>query len=364
MLKNRNRTQLIQISKWLSSPKYAERFGAHWYQVYPKMPNLRKQPTRHGKISVDLLSKLDSEFPETGVLKLNHALIFGQQGWIFSQEGHFLSDHSWYGRHLDEIQRIIRFCTVTQHLKGICLSLASDFSISSYGHFLLDCIPRLELFFQAGFKLSDVDYIFCPKPPSRTAQHLFEHLNIPIRKCIWADENQNTLINAETLLAPTFPGTRRNYPSWASSFLQTTFLPVLPSANRRLYITRSGFRRNVANEEEIIPILRKYGFEIYSHCASDNEIKDYAEASIVVGAHGGGLANLAFCQPSIKVLELIPTDHIYPYYYTLAEAAGLDYAYLAGRSISERKPGTFGPSSVNFYVNKDEFEKALAQMTK
>jgi len=358
------RTVLYDKSpKWLTSPEYAEKFNAKWHKVYEPTPNSRPPVVYCGTLVADLQRRIDPEFPEAGVLELTNALIYGKAGWIFSKEGYLLPDHSWYGRHVNEMRAVPRFLPRgKRRLEGVCLSIASDFAFNNYAHFLLDSISRLELFKKAGFKLSDADHIFCPKPPSKTAQRLFDQLGIPVSKCIWANGNKNA-VHAETLLAPTFPGTRRNYPKWLPAFIQQEFLPSPPPPSRRLYISRAGCRRNVVNEEAIIRLLIQRGFEIYDPAQHTNQPYDFAESAIIVGPHGGGLANLAFCHSGTKVLELIPADHVYPYYYTLSDAAGLEYRCLVCPSTQERGQDAWGPSPYNFYVNEDEFDRALGQIT-
>jgi hypothetical protein len=348
--------------KWFTSSGYADKFNAKWHKVYERTPIKRLPPVYYGKLDINLQRKLDSEFPEMGVLELKNALLYGEAGWILGEEGHFLPEHSWYGQHVNEIKTFPRFLAKGKRIEGVCLSLASDFAVGSYGHFMLDCISRLELFNKAGFRLSDVDHIFCPKPPSETAQRLFDRLGIPVSKCIWANGNTN-VVHTETLLAPSFPGTRRNYPKWLPAFIQRKFLPSPPPPSRRLYISRAGCRRNVVNEEAITGVLIQHGFEIYDPAQHTNQPYDFAESAIIVGPHGGGLTDLAFCQPGTKVLELIPTDHVYPYYYSLSHAAGLEYGCLVCRSTQERDPDAWGASSCDFYVNEDELDSALAQMT-
>ena len=226
----------------------------------------------------------------------------------------------------------------------------------------MDCIPRLELFYKAGFNISDVDYVLCPKPKSKNSKYLFDRLGIPLEKCIWAEERNRT-VRVKTLIAPTFPGTRRNYPSWTVNFLQRTFTPSPPKPIRRLYISRSGFKRHPINESAIYSILKEYDFEIYNPVDHDRTYMDFAEATIIVGAHGSNLSDLAFCQPGTKVLELIPIDHPYPYYYTLSDAANLKYHCLVCKSEYEREDKT-GPSFSNFYVNEKDFDHALARIAK
>ena len=138
---------------------------------------------------------------------------------------------------------------------------------------------------------------------------------------------------------------------------------VGPSAapHRKVYVPRVGPRK-VSNEAELMPILQSFGFEIYDFRAVADEVRYFAEAAVVVGAHGAGLTNLAFCQAGTKVLELIPSDHVWPYFYTIAEAADADYSYIVGQSLGSRAPGTFGPSPFDFVVDPTVFQAALHEM--
>ena len=160
-----------------------------------------------------------------------------------------------------------------------------------------------------------------------------------------------------SVLSPSFPGTRRNYPNWVPSFLRRGVSDATPRG-RRLYIPRST-NRLLANEAEILGILKARGFEAYDHRNVPYEPDFFAGTDIIVGAHGAGLTNMAFRTPGMQVLELIPSDHVYPYYYTLADAAGHHYSYLIGKSEVERPKGTFGPSAANFFIDESEFGAAL-----
>jgi len=359
-------TDWVTPRKWLPSRTYAEQYKAKWHAVYPQGPCTRAPAVCLGSLSADLQRRLDPVFPEAGVLELQNAVVYGEPGWIITKEGYLLPDHSWYGRHVNEMS-VPAWLPVAnwpeaKWLEGVCLSLASDFAVGSYGHFLLDSISRLELFSKAGFDLSNIDHLICPKPPSANAERLFRQLGIPASKCVWADGN--VAVRAETLLAPTFPGTRRNYPEWVPDFLKRTFFwSSTTPPTRRLYISRRGGRRNSLNEASVERILLQNDFEIYHPSGRADTPRDFAEAAIVVGSHGGGLTDLAFCQKGTKVLELIPTDHVYPYYYTLSDATGLEYRCMVCRSAEERGPDAFGPSVHDFHVDEREFFDAIRLIT-
>ena len=78
---------------------------------------------------------------------------------------------------------------------------------------------------------------------------------------------------------------------------------------------------------------------------------------MVVGGHGAGLADLAFCRPGTRVLELLPDSHPMPFFATLAGSGGLRYGYLLGEGIppSERLPR----SRWDYRVDPELFRSAL-----
>lgn len=331
-----------------------------WREVYSASLNVRRPHACHGAVQVDLRHRIDSIFPGAGVLQLDQPSLLGLDGWVFGADGCLLPDHSWYGRNVHEM-KVPAKVPACDRVPGVCMSLVSDFAYKNVGHFVLDSLPRMHLFAKAGIRLEHVDHVFCPVPPTPLARRLFERLEIPASKCIWLDSTK--AVRPDTLLVSTFPGTRRNYPRWVPEFVARLLPPTASSTSRRLFLSREGYRRNAVNEAAIRRILVAAGFEVYDPAKQENPFQDFAEAEVVVGAHGSALTYLAWCRPATRVLELLPSDHIHPYYYTLAEAAGLDYHCLVCRSEVERRPAALGPSRSDFFVDEDAFSAAVATIT-
>ena len=346
--------------KWLPSRQAAEQGMGRWHEVYPTSPNVRRPHVCHGAIQIDLRARVDPVFPEAGVLELERPLLEGINGRVFGGDGTLLPDHTWYGRNVQEME-----CSAERPLggrvPGVSLSLGSDFAHKNIGHFVLDSLTRLHLFAKAGIRPENMDHIFCPVPPTPLARRLFDRLELPASKCIWLDAA--TAASPDVLFVATMPGTRRNFPRWLPEFITHTFPTTASSPTRRLFLSREGYRRTAVNEDAVRRILLAAGFEVYDPAKQQDPFRDFAEAAMVVGAHGAALTHLAWCRPETRVLELMPSDHIQPYYYTLSEAAGLDYHCLVCRSERERRPGAFGPSPYNFHVDEDEFAAAVACIT-
>lgn len=340
---------------FITNADYIARFPKRWFSAYASEPASRVAMKRFGEIpaSFDLL---DHPYPSLGVLEIPSGKVLGKNGWAFTDKGEHLVTCSWYGNQADV--NLPPAFDRHQRVKGTCLSLVTDFADINYGHYVLDCLPRYGIFKNAGFTAADVDSIYLPKPSGKTAAELVRDLGIPIEKCIWAKPNET--IVADRLLVTTFPGRQRDYARCVPEFLQSALSPHGGRATRA-YMPRDGARR-VLNEPELLEICSEFGVQKFDFRDCAHEPSFFHQAEAVIGPHGASMTNLAFCQPGTKVLELIPSDHMHPYFYTLASAAQLDYGYLVGQSTQNRPAGTFGASPYDFHVSPDAFKAALKEM--
>ncbi len=338
----------------ISRAEYVGTDSTRWTPAHDANEPVRRPPRRFGKRTVDWDGDLLA-FPQMGVTHVPDGRIDGRNGWVFTPDNRVLMDDTWYGAAFDAATLTPSPFPRPHRLRGTCLNLTSDWTHVNYGHFLLDGLSRFAIFERSGLRLDAVDHVYLNKPTSDSNRRLIEALGIPLAKCVFAEDSP--MVRADVLLSPSFPGTRRNYPDWVPSFLRRAVSDATPRG-RRLYIPRST-NRLIANEPEIVGILKARGFEVYDHRQVPYEPDFFAGAEIIVGAHGAGLTNMAFRTPGMQVLELVPSDHVHPYYYTLADAAGHNYSYLIGKSEVERPKGAVGPSYANFSIDAADFGAAL-----
>ena len=93
----------------------------------------------------------------------------------------------------------------------------------------------------------------------------------------------------------------------------------------------------VTNESEIIDLLKTYGIVSVEleEMPFAEQVNIFYHAEVVVGPHGGGLANLVFCSKGTKVIELFPATTI-DAFFTLSRALELDYYFLRARKGNPR----------------------------
>jgi capsular polysaccharide biosynthesis protein len=101
-----------------------------------------------------------------------------------------------------------------------------------------------------------------------------------------------------------------------------------PLQPRRIYISRRSARwRRVINEAEVLACLHPWGFApVQMETLSlPEQIALMQGAEAVIGIHGAGLTNLAFCPPGTTVIEILPSSAVLPYFWIIAQVAGLRY---------------------------------------
>lgn len=84
-------------------------------------------------------------------------------------------------------------------------------------------------------------------------------------------------------------------------------LPLDAGEPRRIYISRRDSGRMPSNELEVEGLMRELGITIVSLTGKDfsQQVKLFLSADLVVGTHGAGLANIAWCQgASTTVVEI------------------------------------------------------------
>ncbi len=108
-------------------------------------------------------------------------------------------------------------------------------------------------------------------------------------------------------------------------------LELKPSQSRRVYVSRRDFGRYPSNEDAVEALVIQEGFEVVqlAGMSLSDQIALFMGAEVVVGTHGAGLANLAWCRTgATRVVEIARVGQT-ACFATLAELSALPYAVLA-----------------------------------
>jgi len=238
--------------------------------------------------------------------------------------------------------------------------------VDNYYHFLTDVLPRLEVLRRAGVEPDN--YLVNRKTPFQ--REILDQIGIGEAKVLQSVDMPH--LRADQLVVPSLPDSHLRTPPWIVPWLREHLLPTgLATPHRRLYVTR-GSRRNtrrVKNENEVLEALRPLGFRVVDPGALSvkEQVRQFAEAEIVVGAHGAGLTNIVFCSPDTTVVEMFPPDYVNVCYWKLASAVeGLKYRYLVGDGSpneSRRRAGVASDIDVDTRLLVSLIEASLAGAT-
>jgi len=207
-------------------------------------------------------------------------------------------------------------------IKGKVLSLLTGGAGNdNYWHWLFDVLPRIDIC-ENIIELDKIDFFLLPNNKRKFQIETLEILGIPQRKQI-SSVNFRHIISKElyvtnhpVVLTNDATGDIQNMPLWISEWLKKKFIKknINEKVNfsKKIYIGRGDSisnvkdLRSITNEEKVKQFLLQDGFKIIK--LGDLHFKDqvltFNNADVIVGLHGAGFANLAFCKSNTKIIEL------------------------------------------------------------
>ncbi|MBT9316123.1 glycosyltransferase family 61 protein [Leptothoe spongobia] len=111
---------------------------------------------------------------------------------------------------------------------------------------------------------------------------------------------------------------------------------------RKIYLTRDHIKtgRKLINEIELRELLDAYGFQIViaEKLTVAAQAKLFNESKYVISPHGAALANIAFCEPGTKILELFNQTNRSmwsPLYSRIAKSCDLELRPIPPKQLAE-----------------------------
>ena len=209
-----------------------------------------------------------------------------------------------------------------RNLNGVVFSLLTGGAgNNNYWHWLFDVLPRFGLC-RKTINFEKIDFFLLPSLTKNFQRETLDKLNIPVEKRISSVKFRH--IRTKELIITDHPvmitgnATQdiQNIPSWISLWLKKNFInqDTIKSINvkNKIYIDRgetnsnSPAQRLIENEEEIKKYLVKHNFIVVKlhETKFEDQVNLFHNAECVVGLHGGGFGNIAFCKPKTKIIEL------------------------------------------------------------
>jgi capsular polysaccharide biosynthesis protein len=233
----------------------------------------------------------------------------------------------------------------------------------NHGHWLPQSLPKLYAFTLLRRRFKNLKVVLPPLPAGSAQRRTLDLLGIGPEAIYAAAANEATCF-ASAILLPDFDiWMVTNFLSAAADALLARLPPpaaAAPARPDKVYVHRTVRDRNVGNFEALRPLLDRYGFAVVSfeNMPFDEQIATMQAARHVISEHGAGTANILFCRPAARVLELFNPFCMQPAFWSFASRRGLDYGYLLGsHSLTAATPQPNWNS--NYDIAPDKLEDAI-----
>lgn len=278
--------------------------------------------------------------PEQFILTLTNGRVWGRNGAVITADDVFVTDVSQefgkakFDSSLHSIWRRLKLQKPVE-IDGSVAVIASPGG-NVYAHWLCDILPRMVMLKAAGI-LDKVDKIVMSFGFLDWQMETLERLRVDTAKIINTLDDPEFHLRAKTLYVPSYPNEHGTVNGWVCEAARNIYVdPSQPAKkSERLYVSRAkAVGRQMTNEDEVFSFLQtEYGFKkiFAEEYSTPQKARLFFDAECIIGPHGGGFTNLLFCSPGCKVIDCFPPGDFTTYFWVLANANNLDYAYFFGK---------------------------------
>ncbi len=254
--------------------------------------------------------------------------LINTEGW--SAFGAFVRCHP-----ASALQMRIRPISVQRRFSGPPYVLLKQTFDANYGHWLIDCLPRLQSVADH-YDLTQCKFIVSAHHGAMQKVYIdsLAAFGIAQEQIVTIDYRPTHI---DWLIYPT-PLTRH---PWVKSRTIVPFLESIPArlcikamgGPKRLYVSRNFWpRRRLVNESEIIDHVQGFGFEVVhpEMMTFDEQISAFQDAEIVVGSYGAALSNVVFSPRGATLFALTTQFMEDDFFWDLMDHKGGRYMSLHG----------------------------------
>lgn len=325
----------------------------------------RQLPQNFDEAHLNLFQhEFERPIPESRLLRFENVSV-SSEGLLF-KGAKMLPESFAYAFEFDEWKRrsVLKFL-VTNHFFRKRRRIESDvlwitdYWSKGYFHWLTDALTRLYVVHDRLDQLTLLlPWEFEKRDFVQTSLRVFGVKNVDF---IRRDE----VVECRSLLMPTHTAPSGHFRDEVLQGVRTALLSALgdtTEGDERLYVSRRlAGRRRVANEDELLPVLRKFDFEIV--CAEElsfeDQVRRFSRARYLVSNHGAGLTNMLFMRDGGSVLELRHvSDYVNNCYFILASALGLKYYY----QLAQAERNSADPHIADLVVSPTEMKTNLSKL--
>lgn len=284
-----------------------------------------------------------AEVPEGFVLELADGRLLGRHVAVVTRGGLLDAETSHYFGIADWREHPVHwnpFPSPPERFEGTLALLAARGTGHNYYHFLVDALPRLGMLDRALPGVAPDAWVV--DRSTRYQRELLALLGMGEVSII--EPVPGLSLEARRLLVPSLPNASTLVTRETTEWLRTSLSPQRTGLPERLYVTRGTAprTRRLVEEDEVFAILERRGFVRIDPGALSvqEQIDHFAAARVIVAPHGAALANLNFCRPGVRLLELFAPGYVNGGYWSIM--SNIDdsrYRYLISSVGRAARPG-------------------------
>lgn len=275
--------------------------------------------------------------PEYGLIVHENIHVYSEKGIIINKKNQILIRGFFYkeGDSLIDYDLIRHFFKIRKFKQREEAYVISSQGANNYYHWMFDVICKLVQIDENDFERA---YFIFQGPAIGFKIDFINLLNI--KNYCFTDRNFRMAL--KKAIVPEFVS-KLGIPTMTQiNFLKSRLLPKInlhSPNNDKIYISRfSSRRRRITNEAELLPILINFNYKIVylEELTLLDQVSIFYSASIIIGIHGAGFANLVFCRKDTIVLELFSSNYIEPCYSYISEICNLNYNFAMFEKTNKR----------------------------
>lgn len=176
----------------------------------------------------------------------------------------------------------------------------------------------------------------------------------------------NTIVTAQHIYAVEGWDAFARTPTWVCGVLRDAFLDRTAGnvGDERIFVSRQdSATRVMVNEDDLFHELAKHGFRRVqlAKLSVRQQANLFAQAEVVVSAHGAGMTNILFCEPETKIFEIAAPRYIFGCFADLARICGLRYRLLPSVDLDLSRDFGWTYQFESFSVDVTETTQVIVQ---
>ena len=235
---------------------------------------------------------------------------------------------------------------------------------NNYFHWMSDVLGDIFLLTRHGYNVQRLPLIAVPslkQPWQKEVLNLLE-----IENAIEYDELPR-LQPGKCLIPMRHKGIGKRLPVWQVSALRSVLGSLVEnepcsSSTNVLYISRQrASRRRIINENNLIHSLKEFGAKIVAleDFTVSEQMSLFQRAKVIIGAHGAGFTNIAFCPIGAKLIDIFPETRANPCFSIFAHQAGMRYVPYWAQAIPNGKNANFD----DIFLTESDISSLLSLIT-